>query len=332
MRDKKYLSAVLLGAALLLVMTVVRITMAGPADELLPENSSYVSGSTTGSNGTNGSSAAKSAGSGGSASKNSQTAGNGSKQGGRSLVNPSGEKLETRFSVPSGYVRVPAEAGSLGAFLRSYPMKPDGSPVLLYDGRDRGTEDHAAVFAMHLEPVDEQQCADSVMRIFAEYFRATGQEDRIKFHFVSGFLCDWNTWKQGYRVSVSGNDVSWVKKTGPDCSDECFERYLTMVFAYASTLSMGEESVPIALSELQIGDVFLRSGAPGHVTMVVDMCEKDGKKAFLLAQGYMPAQEFHVLKNLRHPSDPWYYEDEVVYPFETPGQTFAEGTLRRMEY
>ena len=41
MRDKKYLSAVLLGAALLLVMTVVRITMAGPADELLPENSSY---------------------------------------------------------------------------------------------------------------------------------------------------------------------------------------------------------------------------------------------------------------------------------------------------
>ena len=211
-------------------------------------------------------------------------------------------------------------------------MKPDGSPVLLYDGRERGTEDHAAVFAMHLEPVDEQQCADSVMRIFAEYFRATGQEDRIKFHFVSGFLCDWNTWKQGYRVSVSGNDVSWVKKTGPDSSDECFERYLTMVFAYASTLSMGEESVPIALSELQIGDVFLRSGAPGHVTMVVDMCEKDGKKAFLLAQGYMPAQEFHVLKNLRHPSDPWYYEDEVVYPFETPGQTFAEGTLRRMEY
>ena len=65
MRDKKYLSAVLLGAALLLVMTVVRITMAGPADELLPESSSYVSGSTTGSNGTNGSSAAKSAGSGG---------------------------------------------------------------------------------------------------------------------------------------------------------------------------------------------------------------------------------------------------------------------------
>ena len=306
MRDKKYLSAVLLGAALLLVMTVVRITMAGPADELLPENSSYVSGSSA--------------------------AGNGSKTGGRSLVNPSGETLETRFSVPSGYVRVPAEAGSLGAFLRNYPMKPDGSPVLLYDGRERGTEDHAAVFAMHLEPVDEQQCADSVMRIFAEYFRATGQEDRIKFHFVSGFLCDWNTWKQGYRVSVSGNNVSWVKKTGPDSSDECFERYLTMVFAYASTLSMGEESVPIALSELQIGDVFLRSGAPGHVTMVVDMCEKDGKKAFLLAQGYMPAQEFHVLKNLRHPSDPWYYEDEVVYPFETPGQTFAEGTLRRMEY
>lgn len=318
MRNKKYMSAVILGAVLLLVMTIVRISMAGPADEIVSDGGTYVSGNAGSGSGSSGSSS--------SGSRSSARTGT------KSLVNASGETLESRISVPAGYTRVPAEAGSLGAFLRAYPMKPDGSPVLLYDGRERGTNDHAAVFAMHLEPLDEQQCADSVMRIFAEYFRATGQEDRIKFHFVSGFLCDWNTWKQGYRVSVSGDSASWVKKTGPDASDESFERYLTMVFAYASTLSMGDEAVPITLPELQIGDVFLRSGAPGHVTMVVDMCEKGGKKAFLLAQGYMPAQEFHVLKNLRHPEDPWYYEDEVVYPFETPGQTFAEGTLKRMQY
>lgn len=58
----------------------------------------------------------------------------------------------------------------------------------------------------------------------------------------------------------------------------------------------------------------------------------NGKKAFLLAQGFMPAQEFHVLKNPKHKNDPWYYEEEVVYPFVTPQYTFYEGSLRRLEY
>lgn len=83
--------------------------------------------------------------------------------------------------------------------------------------------------------------------------------------------------------------------------------------------------------------IFLREGSakgsPGHVVLVLDICEDEaGKRAFLLGQGYMPAQEFHVLKNLAHEDDPWYYEDEVVYPFITPEYGFAEGSLRRLGY
>jgi hypothetical protein len=66
--------------------------------------------------------------------------------------------------------------------------------------------------------------------------------------------------------------------------------------------------------------------------MVVDTCEKDGKKAFLLAQGYMPAQQFHVLINEEHEDDPWYYEDEIKYPFITPEYIFMEPCLRRPGY
>ena len=67
--------------------------------------------------------------------------------------------------------------------------------------------------------------------------------------------------------------------------------------------------------------------------MIVDICENEnGQKAFLLAQGYMPAQEFHILKNPKHESDPWYYENEVVYPFTTPQYTFEEGSLRHLKY
>ena len=73
--------------------------------------------------------------------------------------------------------------------------------------------------------------------------------------------------------------------------------------------------------------------SPGHVVMIVDVCEDEsGKKAFLLGQGYMPAQEFHVLKNNMHEDDPWYYEDEIEYPFSTPEYTFKEGSLKRLQY
>lgn len=46
----------------------------------------------------------------------------------------------------------------------------------------------------------------------------------------------------------------------------------------------------------------------------------------------MPAQEFHVLKNEQHEEDPWYYTDELEYPFRTPEDTFDEGTLKRFMY
>ena len=59
-----------------------------------------------------------------------------------------------------------------------------------------------------------------------------------------------------------------------------------------------------------------------------------GKKAFLLAQGYMPAQQFQLLKNPAHEQDgdPWYYEDEIRYPLQTPEYDFKKGSLKRPEY
>ena len=45
------------------------------------------------------------------------------------------------------------------------------------------------------------------------------------------------------------------------------------------------------LSEMQIGDVFIRGGSPGHCVIVVDMAvhQETGEKLFMLAQSYMPA-------------------------------------------
>lgn len=251
-----------------------------------------------------------------------------------SYILPEGTTLETRIKVPDTYERVSVDDGSFSAFLRNYSLKEDGSPVLLYNGNEKGNQSaHVAVFELPIESENLQQCADSVMRMYAEYFWATGQYEKISFHFTNGFEADYTKWREGNRIQVEGNDVYWTNSAEYDDSYECFMKYMKMVFSYAGTLSMETEAEEIILPEVQAGDVFLMGGSPGHVVMVVDVCENaEGKKAFLLAQGYMPAQEFHVLKNPLHENDPWYYEDEIKYPLRTPEYSFEEGSLKRLEY
>lgn len=277
------------------------------------------------------------------ADKDTMTGGAGSQEKGEggeaaegktSLICASGDTLETRILPPDGYERVSENEDSLAVFLRTYPMKKDGSKVLLYNGKKKKNQDaHAAVFKLPIEDEDLQQCADSVMRVYAEYYWNTDQKEKIAFHFVDGFLAEYSKWQQGYRIQVSDSGSAWVKSASADSSYESFQKYLRVVFSYASTLSLEQESKKIKLAKIRAGDIFIKGGSPGHVVMVVDVCENaEGEKAFLLAQGYMPAQEFHVLKNPMHEEDPWYYADEVSYPFQTPEYTFDRGSLRRPEY
>lgn len=248
----------------------------------------------------------------------------------KKYINTEGTTLETRILVSKGYQR---EQSDFAHFLQTYPLKENGSPILLYNGKKKFNQNsQIAVFKLPLENENLQQCADSVMRVYAEYYWNTKQYDKIQFHLSDGFLLSYNKWREGNRVVIKNDHASYVKSASYDDSYECFKKYLRIVFAYSGSASMVSESTPIKLNEIRVGDVFLKGGSPGHVVMIVDVCtNKEGKKAFLLAQGYMPAQEFHLLKNPSH-DDPWYHEDEVKYPFETPDYTFEEGSLRRLCY
>lgn len=250
------------------------------------------------------------------------------------IVNAKGKSLQERIVPPLGFERTKAGKNSLTTFLREYPLKKAGKPVLLYNGEEKGNQNaHAAVFKLPLEKEDLQQCADSVMRVYAEYFWKTGQKERISFRFVDGFQAKYSKWRSGYRIRAGESRSSWIPGGARDDSYENFKKYLRMVFAYASTLSLEQESKKIKLSEVETGDIFLNAGSPGHVVMVVDVCSApDGKKAFLLGQGFMPAQEFHLLKNPLHEDDPWYYVDEVSYPLQTPEYSFEKGSFRRLKY
>lgn len=249
------------------------------------------------------------------------------------IFNKKGMTLQTRVNPPEGYERVEEKKGSLGAFLRDYKLKKAGAKVKLYNGKNKKNQDaHAAVFKLPLEKEDLQQCADSVLRVYAEYFWDTQQYDKISFQFANGFQAEYIKWREGFRIQVAQRTF-WVDGGEYNDTYENFKRYLRMVFAYSSSLSLERESKKVKLTNIKTGDIFIKGGSPGHVVMVVDMCENaDGRRAFLLAQGYMPAQQFQLLKNPAHEEDPWYYVDELRYPIETPEYTFTKGSLRRPIY
>lgn len=247
------------------------------------------------------------------------------------FINAEGTYLDTRISVPEGYSRVDSSADELTGFIRTIPLKEHGSDVLKYDGNPIGNQDnHVAVFDIDVGQRDLQQCADSIMRVYAEYFWSLEEYDKIAFHLTNGFYMNYSKWRDGYRIRVDNNNVTWTKSASYDDSYETFRKYLEMVFAYAGTLSLASESKPISLDDLMPGDMLLQGGSPGHCVLVVDMAvNESGARCYLLAQGYMPAQDFHVLTNPLHPEDPWYYEEEMTFPIVTPSWTFNEDSLRR---
>lgn len=247
------------------------------------------------------------------------------------FISSDGSTLEDRIKTPEGFERIEAKDNEITSFIRSYPLKADGSDVLLYDDTPKSFQSgHVAVFDMALGNRDLQQCADSVIRMYGEYLWSIGAYSEINFHLTNGFLMEYSKWREGNRIIVNGNDVSWNLSATYDDSYENFINYIETVFIYAGTLSLSQECNPVPLSDIQVGDMFLYGGSPGHCVLVVDMAEnKDGERSFLLAQGYMPAQDFHILKNPLHTEDPWYYETELTYPLETPSWTFEEGSLVR---
>ena len=219
--------------------------------------------------------------------------------------------IASEIKTPSGFVRTNVGDGSFADWLRYLPLKEAGSPVFLHDGRRKGNQKaHFAVIDIDPGTRDLQQCADAVMRLRAEYLYAKGDYQAIHFNFTSGDEASFDNWKSGSRPIVNGNNVTWEKRAVPDSSYANFRKYLEVVFTYAGSYSLSQEMKPRShTDEIQIGDVFIKGGFPGHAVIVVDMAydSSSGEKLFLLVQSYMPAQDIHILKN---PNDdnlsPWY--------------------------
>ncbi len=247
----------------------------------------------------------------------------------RSAFTP-GDSISSRFQPPDGFERLPAQPGTFAFYLRNLPLKPAGSPVHLFDGRKKSRQDvHAAVIDMDTGDRDLQQCADAIMRLRAEFLFGEKRYSDIRFNFTNGFPAEYSKWREGQRITVNGNRCAWRNTGRPSTGYEDFRKYLVQVFTYAGTLSLSKELSSKSIEKLEIGDVFIQGGSPGHAVIVVDVAQhkNTGEKVFLLAQSYMPAQEIHVLKNPKDPAlSPWYRVD-FGETLETPEWRFSKADL-----
>ena len=216
------------------------------------------------------------------------------------------ETIADRFQPPAGFARVPVAKGSFAEWLRGLPLRPRSGRVHLRDGSLKDNQQaHVAVVA--LDVIQFQECADSVIRLHAEYLLTTSSPNNICYKFTSGDSSCWSEWRNGWRPTVNGSDVIWRQNANPDGSRTTFRRYLRTVFAYAGTISLKGELEPVSSGEVMIGDVIIQPGSPGHAVIIVDMvANSHGEMRFLLGQGYQPAQEFHVINNPASELSPWY--------------------------
>lgn len=248
------------------------------------------------------------------------------------IINKDGISLMNRIKPPLSYTRIELEGNSFGSYLRNFKLKPHGSKVHYYNGEIKSRDVHVAVLDMDVGDKDLQQCADSIIRLRADYLYEEDRFEDISFNLTNGFQTPYKKWMNGYRVKVKGNTTTWIKKYDNNENDyKVLKSYLEFIYSYAGTLSLSKELKSVDYMSMKVGDVFIRGGSPGHGIIVMDMAVNDeGERIYMLAQGYMPAQEMHVLLNPRDKEmSPWYKLDENDTEIITPEWTFTTSELKR---
>lgn len=242
---------------------------------------------------------------------------------------PEGDTLETRIAPPEGFERVPVKEGSFGEYLRKYPLLPDDIKLPVYDGSTINSTDVAAVFDISLGDEGYQQCADSVIRLYSDYFYENKQFDKISFMFSNGDVCDYERWRKGKRMLVFSGFSCEIPAALPDDSKQQYMNYLKEVMRYSGTLSLQKESEVISADELRVGDIICDDT---HVVLIVDEATNEkGEKCYLIGQSFIPAVCFHILTRTEgREVTPWFTQEELEKESFVIGSfVFGKNDIRR---
>ncbi len=211
--------------------------------------------------------------------------------------------------LPAGYQRLPADSNSFTYWLHKVLLKKHKT-VYLFNGNKKVNQlAQFAVLDISIGNQNLQQCADAVIRLRAEFLFTQKMYDQIVFT---------DNEKGIYAFASPYTKINFMK-------------YMKKVFGMCGSASLAKQLKQVTNFEnITAGDVLIRGGFPGHAVLVMAVAENAaGKKIFMLAQSYMPAQDIHILIN---PSDeklsPWFEVNDKNEIF-TPEYLFYKNELRR---
>lgn len=225
---------------------------------------------------------------------------------------PDARTVGAAFPPPAGADWVAGDA--FGESLRALPLAAPEVPVTTWDGRVVRRD--ARVIEIPLVRGDLQQCADSVVRVRAEWLKKEGLP--VQFHATSGDRLDWERWSHGERPVEVGGRLQWRAAGG--AAD--WDGYLRALFNWGGSWSLEKLDSAQATSP-EAGMILVHGGFPGHAVLLLGVAKREDETFVLVGQGFMPAQSFHV--------DPgpfggwWRWED----PLALSVWTFSTSELRR---
>ena len=236
------------------------------------------------------------------------------------------------ISLPQGFDYVDDGDSVYSNWLLDLKLKKSKT-VYLYNGKLKSNQDaQYVVLNIDIGKKDLVQCADAAMKLRADHLFEKRLYDQIKFLATSGDEISFENWLKGMRWKVQGAKlVSYnIHKEGSNIQQE-YDSFMELVFSYCGTYSLSKQLKAVNDSRsIQPGDIFVYGGFPGHAVTVMAVAKnKEDARIFLLSQGYMPAQDIHILKNYASADQsPWYKVSEL-YPLYTPQWQFEKGSLKR---
>ena len=206
------------------------------------------------------------------------------------LTDSRGQKTIGEISPPdTNFKRIEVKENSFAAWLRNQKIRPQGSAVLDYKGREyKSGSDTTVAFVLDIDIRNRrtEQCMDILIRLYSEYIWQRGKKEYLVFPLPGGYLLYWQEWQEGKRPKFKGIHVSMQKSERPDSSFLNFESYLRTIYAESHTQQFYHGYSPIMQNELQIGDFIVKKGSKAHAVMITDLAEDDrGNMQMLIGHG-----------------------------------------------
>jgi hypothetical protein len=204
--------------------------------------------------------------------------------------------LFKHYPTPAGYTRIDASDNHYARWLRTLPVRTDRTNVLSYRGQPL-VRPSSAIVMLDVGTRDLQQCADSAIRLHAEYLWSRKKTANARYHFTSGQVSSWRGWLSGDRFKIVGRRLEKRQGKRRPGTHQTYRQWLTHLFIYAGTQSLRFDSDPVGDKAIEGGDFFVQPGGPGHAVVVLDVATNHmGDRIALIGQGFMPAEDFHVLR------------------------------------